>query len=133
MKNSLGIKGLFFVRQKRIPNILTQAFIIGHDKISGIPLIPTPGNSEKPYNYNFESFVDSAGYLSNDYTERLVTNEPDMCDNEIAICPDYTVRQELYNNFFTDTNFVVKRVKSYKLDNSVDVRHYCAKELESSD
>ena len=137
LKETLGVKGLFFVRQKRIPNILTQAFVIGHDKISGIPLIPTPNTgtnkADKPYNYNFESFVDSAGYLSNDYTERLVTNEFDMSDSEIAICPDYTVRQELYNNFFTDTNFIVKRVKSYKLDNSSDVRHYCAKELGSSD
>jgi hypothetical protein len=50
---------MFFVRQKRIPTILTQAFIIGHDIISGIPLIPYSTNS-----YLFESFTDESGLLT---------------------------------------------------------------------
>lgn len=33
-------KGFFFVRQKRVPTILCQAYSIGHDKASGLPLLP---------------------------------------------------------------------------------------------
>lgn len=33
-------KGFFIVRQKRIPTIISQGITIGHDSISGLPLIP---------------------------------------------------------------------------------------------
>lgn len=39
-------KGFFIVRQKRIPTILCQAFSIGHDKMSGLPLLPEWNNGK---------------------------------------------------------------------------------------
>jgi hypothetical protein len=55
LKNILKVKGFFFVRQKRIPNILTQAYVIGHDSVSGIPLIPI---NEGGLKFKAESFTD---------------------------------------------------------------------------
>lgn len=38
-------KGFFIVRQKRIPTIIAQGYTIGHDSISGLPLIPETSQS----------------------------------------------------------------------------------------
>jgi len=40
-------KGFFLVRQKRIPTILCQGLSIGHDKMSGLPLLPEYSNDVK--------------------------------------------------------------------------------------
>lgn len=125
LETVLKVKGMFFVRQKRIPTILTQAFIIGHDIISGIPLIPYSANSAN--SYLFESFTDESGLLTQDYESRLVAAQEAMCNNEVAICPDYSVRQELYNNFFTDTDFIIKKIANYNiLRDDQNSRHYYA-------
>lgn len=124
LKNNLKVKGFFFVRQKRIPNILAQALVIGHDITSGLPLIPYKQNGT--ISYKHESFTDAYGILSEPYGSRLCTIPSENVNNEIAICPDYSVRQEMYNNFFTDTDFVVKEVKKYDTltQDSDNSRHY---------
>lgn len=127
LKDTLKVKGLFFVRQKRIPNILTQAFVIGHDIISGIPLIPI--KIDTTTSYKFESFVKD-GILVNEYSERLL--EINDATNEVALCPDYVVRQEFFNNFFTDTEFTIKEYNSQTSDilenDGNSERHYCSKQ-----
>jgi hypothetical protein len=66
----LNIKGYFFVRQKRIPTILCQAFMLGKDNYSGIPAWKIgSGDGAK---WVTESFLDSRGYLTQDYSDRLV-------------------------------------------------------------
>ena len=40
LRQDLNIKGFFFVRQKRIPTILCQAYTIGLDKESNTPILP---------------------------------------------------------------------------------------------
>lgn len=133
LASELKVKGLFFVRQKRMPTILAQAFVLACDQISGIPLIPIYDSTNKSNTYKYESFVDKSATLSQDYSSRLVTNSPDVSTREVAICPDYTIRQELYNNFFTDTNFVVKCIDRFKLVASrEDERHYFATRLDTS-
>ena len=47
-------KGYFFVRQKRIPTILTQAVAIGIDKEARTPTIPTAGGIIYTYKHLFE-------------------------------------------------------------------------------
>lgn len=102
IKSTGKIKGFFFVRQKRIPTILAQAFMIGHDSLSGLPLIK--------YNkkYIAESFLDPYGKLNGEYKDRLFSIPDRLASNECAICPEYELRQPHYNNFFTDTEFVIK-------------------------
>lgn len=102
LKESKKIKGFFFVRQKRIPTILAQAFVMGHDSLSGLPLI---NYGEK---YIAESFIDTNAKLDAAYENRLFAIDNALASNEIAICPEYELRQEYFNNFFTDTQFTVK-------------------------
>lgn len=120
MKSKLHIKGYFIVRQKRIATILTQAFVIGHEPFSGIPVLKI-GND-----YVVESFVSDDGTLVQSYDRRLV--KLSECDNQAAICPDYQIRQELYNNFFTNADFVIREVQSYELkEDQYTNRAYYAK------
>lgn len=100
------VKGFFFVRQKRIPTILAQAFTMGHDNLSGLPLINY--GSEKDKRYLAESFIDTQAKLDGSYQDRLFAVPDRLTTNECAICPEYELRQPYFNNFFTDTAFVIK-------------------------
>lgn len=68
---SMGIKGFFIVRQKRIPTILCQGLSIGVDRAGHVPIIPIYKNSK--WNYITESFIDNQGTLSTGFKE-LVAN-----------------------------------------------------------
>ena len=98
----LGIKGYFFVRQKRIPTILAQAFTIGLDQIAHIPLIP--------YNnkYLAERFIDNGGYLDATYQQRLYEEDSVNKNKIAAICPEFMYNQQYYNQFFTGTQYPIK-------------------------
>ena len=68
----LHVKGLFFVRQKRIPTILGQGFSVGIDATSYIQMIPKmETKNEKPV-YLAESFLDKSCYLTSDYNSRKI-------------------------------------------------------------
>lgn len=134
MKDVLKIKGFFFVRQKRVPNILTQALVIGHDSISGIPLIGMSADDKITYKY--EGFTDRYGILTNSYSDRLQDlseSEKAYANNEVAICPDYSIRQEYYNNFFTDTDFIVKEItRGDLIESEYNIRHYKHNPIETA-
>ena len=149
---SKKVKGLFFVRQKRIPTILAQAFTIATDRLSGLPTIPQyrsysgdmNGNKYKTngdvkprneYKYLLESFIDKKAKLDAGYTDRLIYLDELYVSKEAAICPEFNVRQEYFNNFFTDTEFVIKEPndtfintviddKKGLLQDSAEERHY---------
>ena len=55
LKNYCGIKGLFFVRQKRIPTILAQGLTIPIDPEARVPLIYYNSNDKEVYKN--ESFI----------------------------------------------------------------------------
>mgnify|MGYP003186119029 FL=1 len=95
------VKGFFLVRQKRIPTILCQALTMGFDKCSNLPLIKYNNN------YIIESFLNSSGYLTQEYLQRLITVGYNT-SNETAICPEYELRQSYFNNLFTGTDFPVR-------------------------
>lgn len=118
----LGIKGMFFVRQKRIPTILAQALTVGFDKNAGIPLLTTVNDSGLA-----ESFMNIHGTLTNNYKERLVSSTKNT-SKEAAICPEYSLKQPFFNNIFTGTSFTVKECTVQYLGNlkndPVDDRHY---------
>lgn len=98
------VKGLFFVRQKRIPTILAEALTLGFDKTSGIPLIPSSDM------YISEGFLNKQGILTNNYNERLLKLSKDSANFLVgaAICPEYNLRQPYFNNLFTGTEFELK-------------------------
>ena len=108
-----NIKGYFFVRQKRIPTILCQAFMIGRDTYSGIPswkIRTESGGSQ--YAWVTESFLDSQGYLNQDYTSRLSTLDSGKGEASIALCPEYELDQGYFNNLFTGAYMTVKQETS---------------------
>lgn len=105
----LGIQGFFFVRQKRIPTTLCQAYTIGIDKNSHTPIIPY--NNE----YYSECFLDQG--LKNNSDKCLLTHEylnhlyklNDKSVNIAAICPDYDVNYPYYNSIFNGDKFTIVR------------------------
>ena len=67
---SLGIKGFFIVRQKRIPTILCQGLSIGIDRAGHVPIIPVWDEEKGGFSYITESFINEQGVLSTDYKKR---------------------------------------------------------------
>ena len=100
------VQGLFFVRQKRIPTILAQAYVLPRDEESQIPIIKFNGN-----NYITERFLDNDRVLTQDYNARLYYLTQDSRDQSAftAICPEYSVRQSFFNQLFTGTAYPVRK------------------------
>lgn len=115
----LGIKGYFFVRQKRIPTTLCQAYTVGVEDESHTPMLPKDDDT-----FIWESFLnnDSKGYtyydngspkngngylLSNDFTQHIRTIKKPYVSQIGAICPDYDINSPYLNSLFTGVNFSV--------------------------
>ena len=60
---SMGIKGFFIVRQKRIPTILCQGLSIGVDRASHVPCLPQYDFSDQKFKYVTEGFINDNGTL----------------------------------------------------------------------
>ena len=112
---NLNIKGYFFVRQKRIPTILCQAFMIGKEQYSGIPAWYLK-NSNSPNSgiWVTESFLNSQGYVTHDYNERLITLNDANVRTRVGICPEYELNQAHFNNIFTGGYLKIKQVTDDK-------------------
>lgn len=99
-------QGLFIVRQKRIPTILAQAYVMPRDLEAEVPLINYGGS------YIAERFLDNDRKLNESYLPRLYTIS-DMArvnrSAKVAICPEYDVRQSYFNHLFTGTEYVVRK------------------------
>lgn len=108
----LNIKGFFFVRQKRIPNILCQGFSIGVDRTSYIPLIYGVQDEE---GYTTESFIDSSLGLSTDYSSRLISTANIQSSGLLSV--DTMVNYQL-QSMFDNSEFIVE--KAYETMNSED-------------
>ena len=100
------VQGLFIVRQKRIPTILAQAYVMPRDLEAEVPLINYGGS------YIAERFLDNDRKLNDSYLPRLYTIS-DMArvnrSAKVAICPEYDVRQSYFNHLFTGTEYVVRK------------------------
>lgn len=100
------VQGLFIVRQKRIPTILAQAYVMPRDLEAEVPLINYGGS------YIAERFLDNNRKLNESYLPRLYTIS-DMArvnrSAKVAICPEYNVRQSYFNHLFTGTEYVVRK------------------------
>lgn len=111
--NNLNIKGYFFVRQKRIPTILCQAFMIGQDSYSGIPAwFLKDGSNSTSGKWVTESFLDSRGYVTHEYGRRLMLLGNNHTKTSVGICPEFEMNQAYYNNIFTGGTLKLKQVTS---------------------
>lgn len=111
LKEELGIRGLFFVRQKCIPNILAQCYILDIDKELEAPIIKLDGF------YYSESFLvqneEYKGNLSNNYEERLIQlNNLNNVNSYAGICPDFLLNQPYYNQIFNGSQFILEKISS---------------------
>lgn len=101
--DNLHIKGFFFVRQKRIPTILCQAYTIGIDSQSRTPILPT-GEKE----YVAERIFNDNRRFVHDFTSRLYKDfKYNLVRKEGAICPEYDINTAYYNSIFTGTEFPI--------------------------
>ena len=106
----IGIRGLFFVRQKRIPNILAQFYMLRMDKNLNAPVIKCNGK------YRTESFLNQTNQdklLSQNYSKRIYiyNNENNLSKNAYAgICPDFLLNQPYYNQIFNGSSFRIEKV-----------------------
>lgn len=87
-----GIIGYFFVRQKRIPTILAQGYLL-NKSISGLPL----------YKKQLQTVTTKGGILqASHYTPTI--DKRGYC----LICPEYEVRQPYFNQLFNSNIFLLK-------------------------
>lgn len=131
LKDTYDIKGLFFVRQKRNPTLLAQAFTMSYDAEAQCPAIYSRGT-----NY-IEAFLTQrptlkkkkgvfafiikqqekklAGKLVQDYDKRLclLKNTKNNGNIVTAICPEFMINQSRYNSLFTGTDYVIESVNKY--------------------
>ena len=100
IKDTLKCRGFFFVRQKRIPTILCQAYLIGIEKKSHTPVIPY---DNKYYTETFLSKNDRV--LTNSFEDRFYEVDEKYVETYAAICPEYDVDTPYYNNLFNGGTF----------------------------
>lgn len=112
---TLNIRGLFFVRQKRIPLNIAQCFLLPIDQFSGIPVIEI---GDDKY---IEGFVYRKGAGNNtiiskkdNYKDRLIKIEHQNQNKFVyaAICPDFSLNQPYYNQIFNGSNFYLQKSSS---------------------
>lgn len=128
----LGIKGFFFVRQKRIPLRLCQALTIGLDKQSCTPVLPVSYNTIKQYKnestesndnlcYVAERFLNDERKLTEDFVERLYILDSGNVAVKAAICPEYDVNPQYFNQLFTGSKFYVTQANFCSANNYLNV------------
>lgn len=116
-----NIKGYFFVRQKRIPLRLCQAFTIGIDGESNTPLLYTDSNTvvnSKSKTEDLKDFYIAERFLSDD--KRIVHNLEDRlyCVPKTnvykygAICPEYDINSPYYNTLFCGDEYIVEQASA---------------------
>lgn len=131
LKDTYDIKGLFFVRQKRNPTLLAQAFTMSYDAEAQCPAIYSretnyieafltqrPTLEKKKGVFAFivkQQEKKLAGKLVQDYDKRLCLLKNTKNDGNVvtAICPEFMINQSRYNSLFTGTDYVIESVSKY--------------------
>ena len=141
LKNTLKIRGFFFVRQKRIPTTLCQAYTIGIDKQSHTPVLPV--NIDGSNTYIAEGFLskgeqvirkgpfgskvssnEGERYLTHDFQKRLITLQNQQVSVQGAICPDYDVNSPYLNTLFSASEMTCRNCKNQKVLTQQDTIHF---------
>lgn len=114
------VKGFFIVRQKRIPTILAQAYVLPRDINSEVPAIPTAQE------YKIERFLDDDRILNQNYSERLMSIDSNSSElgARAAICPEYSTNQGYFNSLFTGTQYLTKNSRVQPTSKYLDIDVY---------
>ena len=124
LQYTLKIRGFFFVRQKRIPTTLCQAYTIGIDKQSHTPVLPI--NNE----FITESFLcqgnknQEAKLLIHNFDERKISLENHQVIVQGAICPEYDVNSPYLNTLFSASEMVCRDCKAANQLKQYDIIHF---------
>lgn len=117
---SLHVKGLFFVRQKRIPTIIAQGMVVGlTGRYNGC--IPVVQNNDG--NYVTKSFLHSSRALLQEGSDVVVTSE---VTNKALFVPDYEIDTATLNQFFTGQEFTLNKIGNVKLKLGSQKDHFIA-------
>ena len=114
-------RGFFFVRQKRIPTLLTQAVAIGTSSKAYIPVIKgTFGPISAPSNAYFsESFLTSDSGKPRLQRDFFSINSQYIKSNAL-LCPEATLKPYIYNNYFNSSEFTLRKSQYLSTGNFVD-------------
>lgn len=135
LKEELGIRGLFFVRQKCVPNIIAQCYLLGMDETLEAPVLESGIDDEKnniKKKYYTECFVNNEGLIKNDYLSRLYSYKKvgSPSENTISqkayagICPDFMLNQPYYNQIFNGAKFRLQKISSNNSELSQSSRFF---------
>lgn len=99
-----NIKGFFFVRQKRIPTIITQGMVIGltGKDYGSIPVL------RNGLTYVTKSFLDKHRLLRDGSTVQITSD----VEKKALLVPDYEVDLATLNQFFNGSEFYLDKVAS---------------------
>lgn len=121
LKEDLGIRGLFFVRQKCVPTILAQCYLMPMDEELEAPVIEINGK------YKTECFLNqqktpNERQLGRNYLDRLHQYKDSSTSISekayAAICPDFLLNQPYYNQIFNGNSFRLEKIAVSPLKNS---------------
>lgn len=136
--SNLGIKGMFFVRQKRIPIVMCQALTMGTDKYSNVPVLPVDSkvlkesgvqNSEGDTSYIAERFLNNDRKITNDFIDRVYVVSDKSIMNDAAICPDYDCNIGLYNSIFNGSEYYLFEANFKPSGNNLSINPSSNREL----
>ena len=117
LHEDLGIRGLFFVRQKCVPNILAQCYLLSMDELLEAPVLEEGAENKSYYT---ECFIGNDRILKNDITTRLYKyieasegmTKAISSKAYAAICPDFSLNQPYYNQIFNGGKFKLQKISS---------------------
>lgn len=112
----LGVKGFFFVRQKRIPTILTQGISLGIDSSCGIPLL----YDFEEKKYFTERFLDKDGKLSKTFKSRKAYVSD---SNGSAIISVEASSNPILQSTLDGNSFMLQKVRTNASLKGVDRHH----------
>ena len=147
LKSTLKIKGFFFVRQKRIPTTLCQAYTIGIDKQSHTPVLPV--NLDGISTYIAEGFLskgeqvqkknpfgvkilttEGERYLTHDFKKRIIKLENQQVSVQGAICPEYDVNSPYLNTLFSASEMTCRDCSNTNVLKQHDTTHFTPENFE---
>ena len=125
-----GVRGYFFVRQKRIPLTLCQGYSVGIDGGCSIPMLATKKEGGIT-TFSTESFLNGSRELAHDYANHIRTT--DMSSGSGLLALDATLIPELRSMFDGSEFGIFKTTEGMGLVQSVDKsRHYYIQNGQSS-
>ena len=147
LHNKFKIRGLFFVRQKRVPNLLAQCYILPMDKQLKAPVLIDGNDKYTECFITQPTVVEIPSFLGGSKTIKFTTDEGKILDNSnyqkrlykydsdynieqqayAGICPDFLLNQPYFNQIFNGSRFTLKRVTDnakIERDTSISDRYY---------